>query len=47
MAAGGIFGGVCGRALNKKIEESTVDRLFVGLMVLMILINIYNLYQFQ
>ncbi len=46
MAAGGILGGVSGRALNKRIEESTVDKLFIGLMVLMILINIYNLYQF-
>jgi len=47
MAAGGILGGVCGRALNKRIEERTVDKLFVGLMVLMILINIYNIYKFM
>lgn len=46
MAAGGIAGGMCGRALNKKIEEKTVDRLFIGLMILMILINIYNVYKF-
>lgn len=46
MAAGGIMGGVCGRSLNKRIEEKTVDRLFIGLMVVIILINIYNVYNF-
>ena len=45
MVVGGICGGICGRALNKKIEEKTVDRLFIGLMVLMILINIYNIFR--
>lgn len=47
MVAGGILGGVCGRALNKKIEEKTVDRLFIALMVLIILINVYNIYKFM
>lgn len=46
MVSGGIAGGVCGRACNKRIREKTVDRLFIGLMVLMILINIYNIVQF-
>lgn len=45
MVVGGISGGICGRALNKKIEEKTVDLLFIGLMVLMILINIYNIFR--
>lgn len=47
MASGGIAGGICGRAWNKRIEEKTVDRLFVGLMLLMILINIYNIVRFM
>lgn len=47
MVAGGILGGICGRALNKKIEENTVDKLFIGLMLLMILINIYNIFKFM
>lgn len=47
MVAGGILGGIFGRALNKKVEEETVDRLFIGLMVMMILINIYNIYKFM
>lgn len=46
MAAGGITGGIAGRALNRKMEDSTVDRLFIWLMVLMILINIYNIGKF-
>lgn len=47
MVSGGIAGGICGRAVNKKIEEKTVDRLFIGLMVVIILINIYNIYKFR
>lgn len=46
MVLGGILGGICGRGWNRKLRESTVDRLFIGLMVVMILINIYNIYQF-
>lgn len=46
MVCGGILGGVCGRAMNKRMEERIVDRLFIGLMVLMILINIYNIYKY-
>lgn len=46
MIIGGIAGGICGRAINKKIAEKTVDKLFIGLMVVMIMINIYNIYKF-
>ena len=46
MEIGGIGGCIAGRALNKKIEEKTVDKLFIGLMVVIIFINIYNIYQF-
>lgn len=44
MVAGGITGGIAGRALNKKISDAAVDKLFIGLMVVIILINIYNIY---
>ena len=47
MVAGGIAGGICGRAINKKINEKTVDKLFIALMLLMIVINIYNIYKFM
>lgn len=46
MVIGGIAGGICGRAVNKKMKEKTIDKLFIGLMVVMILINIYNIYKF-
>lgn len=47
MVAGGIAGGICGRAINKKIKEKTVDKLFIALMVVMIAINLYNIYKFM
>lgn len=47
MASGGILGGICGRALNMNMKEEIVDKLFIGLMVVMILINIYNIYKFM
>ena len=42
-----VAGGICGRAINKKIDEKTVDKLFIALMVLMIVINIYNIFKFM
>ncbi len=45
MVAGGIFGGIAGRAVNKKIAEDTVDMLFIGLMVVIMLISVYNIWQ--
>ncbi len=42
MVCGGIGGGIIGRALNKKINSSTVDKLFIGLMAMIILICVYN-----
>jgi len=46
MGTGGIAGGIVGRAFNRKIEERTVDKLFIGLMVLMIFINVFNINKF-
>lgn len=46
MVCGGIAGGVVGRSVNKKIDGDTVQKLFIGLMVLIMLINVYNIYQF-
>ncbi len=42
MIAGGILGGILGRQINKKIESNTVDRLFIGLLLVIICICIYN-----
>lgn len=46
MIISGIAGGMAGRAINKKIDSKTVDKLFIGLMVVLIFINIYNIYRF-
>ena len=42
MVAGGIGGGIVGRKLNKKMDNRAVDKLFIGLMVLIVGICIYN-----
>ncbi|MBQ8371336.1 MAG: sulfite exporter TauE/SafE family protein [Clostridia bacterium] len=42
MIAGGIIGGIVGRGICAKIKSKTVDRLFLCLMVVIILISIYN-----
>jgi uncharacterized membrane protein YfcA len=46
MVVGGLGGGVIGRKINKNIAEQTVEKLFIALMVVMILINTYNIYLF-
>ena len=46
MAAGGIGGGVAGRALNRRMDENMVDKLFIGLMAVIIAISIYNGWQY-
>ena len=47
MVAGGIGGGVAGRALNRRMDEKTVDRLFIGLMAVIIGISVYNVWQYS
>ncbi len=42
MIAGGIGGGIIGRRINKEMEASKIDRLFIGLMILIMLICLYN-----
>lgn len=42
MVAGGIGGGIVGRKLNKKMDNKAVDKLFIGLMVLIVAICVYN-----
>ncbi|EOS76298.1 MAG: sulfite exporter TauE/SafE family protein [Lachnospiraceae bacterium] len=46
MAACGILGGLAGSRINKKIENETVDKLFMALMGLIICINIYNIFRY-
>lgn len=42
MIISGILGGMAGRSINKRIDDKMVDKLFIGLMAVIILINIYN-----
>ncbi len=46
MIAGGILGGLIGSTINKKIQAEHVNKLFIGLMGIIVLINIYNIYRF-
>lgn len=47
MVVGGVMGGVCGRIINRKIKTKVVDKLFIFLMVVIIGINVYNIFQFM
>ncbi len=42
MVLGGICGGMVGRKVNKKIDNSAVDKLFIAMMAVIIMISIYN-----
>jgi len=46
MVAGGIGGGMIGRVVNKRIDEKVVDRLFIALMAVIILISLCNAWRY-
>ena len=46
MVAGGILGGILGRICNRRMDNKAVDKLFMGLMAVIIGISIYNTWQF-
>ncbi len=46
MAAGGIGGGILGRALNKRLDNRAVDRLFLCLMSVIIAISLSNVWRY-
>ena len=46
MIAGGIGGGIVGRKLNKKMNNAAVDKLFIGLMCVIIAISIFNTWKY-
>lgn len=47
MMTGGVLGGIAGRKLTAKMDNKAVDKLFIALMVFIILINIYNAWQYR
>ena len=46
MVAGGILGELVGRRINKKIDSKAVEKLFMGLMVVIIGISLWNTYRY-
>jgi len=43
---GGVYSGIVGRMANKKLDNQAVDRLFIGLMVVIIAVSPYNSVQY-
>ena len=46
MVAGGIGGGMLGRVFNRRMDNKAVDKLFLVLMVIIMLISLYNAWQY-
>lgn len=46
MVLGGIGGGIAGRKINKKIDGEAVEKLFIGLMAVIIAISLWNTYRY-
>lgn len=46
MIAGGIGGGIIGRACNRRMDDWAVEKLFMGLMGVIILISLCNCFRF-
>lgn len=46
MAAGGIGGGILGRKINAKIDSEVVDKLFMAVLFIIILISVYNFFNY-
>ena len=46
MVLGGVLGGMLGHKFNEKLSAKQVDKLFIGLLVVIILICVYNACRF-
>ena len=46
MIAGGIFGGMVGRKCSAKMNNAGVDKLLIGLMVVIIFMSAYNAWRY-
>lgn len=44
MMAGGVLGGIVGRKLSKKMDNKSVDKLFILMMCFIVAISFYNAY---
>jgi uncharacterized membrane protein YfcA len=46
MILGGLFGGMAGRACNKRLDNRSAGRLFIGILFVIMAICIYNAIQY-
>ena len=46
MIAGAILGGYLGGLIINKVDESLYDKLFMGVLMVILAINFLNLYQY-
>ena len=46
MIAGGILGGMIGRACSKRMKNAGVDKLLMVLMIVIILMSVYNAWRY-
>lgn len=46
MVGCGVFGGIAGTKINNRITNKTVDKLFVGLIVVIMLLSVYNIVRY-
>ena len=46
MVLGGIGGGMAGRRINKRLDNGAVDKLFMGLMGVIIAVSVYNAWRY-
>ena len=46
MVSGGVLGGMLGHKFNEKLSAKQVDKLFIALLVVIVLICVYNAYRF-
>lgn len=47
MVGCGILGGAAGRMVNRRMDAGMVNRLFIGLMIAIMMICVYNMIQFM
>ena len=46
MVLGGIFGGMAGRACNKRLDNKSAGRLFIGILFVIMAICVYNTFKY-
>ena len=47
IVVAGVLGGILGSSIHRRIHERSVNKLFIGFMAVVIVVNIYNLLKFN